>query len=230
MNTPRDPALYNYARFRASEYALDSFPGPRPGQLAPDIEVTTLEGERRRLSDLRGSSVVLETGSVTCPQYAARVAAMNAMARRFPDTRFVLLYVREAHPGRRTPAHAAFAAKMCAARRVGPDYDERRELWVDDLEGSAHRALGSLPNVVYVLDAVGVVVFRAEWCDPQAVERALDEMRRGRPEPREGRRFRPVSPPLLVRVLLKGGWDALFDFACGLPRLAFGHAKNLFRG
>ena len=45
--------------------ALTLTGGPKPGEEAPDFELASTEGERIRLSRLRGTPVVLIFGSVT---------------------------------------------------------------------------------------------------------------------------------------------------------------------
>jgi len=60
---------YNYESFSRSESAgkADEFKNSlRAGEEAPDFELPTLEGERMRLSNFRGSKhVLLEFGSIT---------------------------------------------------------------------------------------------------------------------------------------------------------------------
>jgi hypothetical protein len=66
-------ASYNYERFDAyvssgeDEREFGAFPTmPHAGQQAPDGELTLLDGERTRLSELWGrTGVVLEFGSFT---------------------------------------------------------------------------------------------------------------------------------------------------------------------
>jgi hypothetical protein len=216
---------YNYARFTPGEYQLDKFPGPRPGSVAGDLTATTLDGEPLRLSDLRGRTVVLETGSVTCPQYVGRIPAMNRMAAKHPDVVFVLLYVREAHPGRGIVAHGSVEDKIAAARLLRSLEPERRVIAIDDLEGSAHRAYGSLPNIVYISDQNGTVLFRGDWNDPKAVDAVLSSHDDRMPGEMVTH-FRPVSPGVLFRVLSRAGREAVTDFFTAIPRLALTHLKN----
>jgi len=60
---------YNYESFSRSESIgkADEFKNSlRAGEEAPDFELPTLEGERMRLSNFRGSKhVLLEFGSIT---------------------------------------------------------------------------------------------------------------------------------------------------------------------
>lgn len=64
-----DVSAYNYTTFTRSEGAgrTNEFKAQlRAGDEAPDFELPTLEGERVRLSQLRGRShVLLEFGSIT---------------------------------------------------------------------------------------------------------------------------------------------------------------------
>lgn len=216
---------YNYARFTPGEYQLDKFPGPRPGSAAVDFTATTLGGESLRLSDLRGQTVVLETGSVTCPQYVGRIPAMNRVAAKHPDVVFVVLYVREAHPGRAIGTHGSAEDKLGAARSLRSLEPERRVIAIDDLEGSAHRAYGSLPNIVYIIDQNGTVVFREDWNDPKAVDVVLSSLDDGEAGEMVAH-FRPVSPGVLFRVLSRAGREAVTDFFTAIPRLALTHLKN----
>jgi hypothetical protein len=216
---------YNYARFTPDEYQLDKFPGPRPGATAVDFTATTLDGESLRLSDLRGRTVVLETGSVTCPQYVARIPTMNRVAAKHPDVAFVLLYVREAHPGRAIAAHGSAEDKLGAARSLRSLEPERRVIAIDDLEGSAHRAYGSLPNIVYIIDQNGTVMFRGDWNDPKAVDAVLSSHDDSMPGEMVAH-FRPVCPGVLFRVLSRAGHGAVTDFFTAIPRLALTHLKN----
>src|SRR5918994_7770179 len=84
------------------------------------------------------------------PEFAERVA-------------FVSVYVREAHPGERYPHHASDAQKM----RHAKDWARLDQIaWtvaVDTVDGAMHRAYGTLPNSVYIVNSAGAVAFRALW-------------------------------------------------------------------
>jgi hypothetical protein len=218
---------YNYRRFTLDEYQLDRFPGPRPGEQAVEFSARKLDGTLVRLSDFRGQTVVLEAGSVTCPQYVARIRKMNRLVRVHPDVVFAVLYVREAHPGTKIGNHHTIEDKFARARLARSLEDDERLLLVDDLHGTAHRAYGELPNFVYVIDPQQDVVFRSDWNNSASI-RAVRDVLQGDSRLRElTGQARPVSPRLVLRVLRRAGRDALSDFLAAVPRLARIHGSKL---
>ncbi len=61
---------YNYEHFRTKHLVADLVKtargeGVQPGQEAPDFALAATDGERVRLSELRGMPVVLHFGSMT---------------------------------------------------------------------------------------------------------------------------------------------------------------------
>ena len=63
-----DGENYNYSGFRKHMVQNDlHFPGgPEPGQVAPEIELPTIDGHQFRLSDYRGKRpVLIQFGSIT---------------------------------------------------------------------------------------------------------------------------------------------------------------------
>jgi hypothetical protein len=61
---------YNYEHFRTKHYLLDgqgtlTARGIAPGEFAPDWELSDAMGGSVRLSDLRGTPVLLHFGSIT---------------------------------------------------------------------------------------------------------------------------------------------------------------------
>jgi hypothetical protein len=85
----------------------------------------------------------------------------------------VFVYTREAHPGENYPAHESFEQKMRYAREFRERVGVTRPILVDDLEGPAHRAFGTLPNMTYILNQAHTVIFRANWTDPVTIRFAL---------------------------------------------------------
>ncbi len=218
---------YNTARFKNKNYDQLRFPGPRPGELAPDFSLQDINGDEVKLSDFKGKSVVIETGSITCSMFVHCIPGMNALKKEYPDVEFLVVYVREAHPGERTPQHQAISSKFAAAKRMVRKYNDQRRVLVDSLDGSMHKAYSlHMPNIVYVINPEGIVIYRCDWAHAAGVKEALDnrdtlhyrehadtELLTGRP------RWKAIL------VMLNGGFLALWDFIKAWPNFGQIHRE-----
>ncbi len=213
---------YNYCKFKPEYYNFFDFKGPKPGEKVQDFEAFALDGEKVKLSDYFGAWLVLETGSFSCPMYVGNIKKMNVLAEEFKDVRFLVLYVREAHPGSNVPHQTSIEEKIKHAKRLSGEENERRTILVDTLNGNAHKLYGSFPDAVYIINPEGTVIFRSDWNMPPNVQKVLSE---GRNEIHEQDHFEPGAPsiPLAIRVLMRSGLNALWDFTIGLPKLLTMH-------
>ena len=80
-----------------------------------------------------------------------------------PGYGWYFVYTREAHPGEHLTAHACLDEKLAAARRLRDEVGIARPILVDDVEGTVHRAYGLLPNMSWVLDRGGTILYKAMW-------------------------------------------------------------------
>ena len=103
------------------------------------------------------------------------VPAMKLLREEFTDVEFIVVYVREAHPGERMNQHKTFDDKLKAAKLLPKKYKEHRKVFIDKLSGDMHRAYGSMPNVVYVIRPDGTVHYRSNWATVYNVRAALTE-------------------------------------------------------
>ena len=220
---------YNYNHFNPKDYKFTEFIGPKAGEQYIDFEATTLDGKVVSLSDYLNKPIVLDTGSITCPMYANTTKAMNALQDAYPEVHFLLLYIREAHPGKRTGAVTNFDEKMEHARATERLYGERREVLIDDLEGTAHKLYGSMPNMTYVISKSGLVKFRANWTDIDALQKVLKSIDDESIVREDFYDIKKPTPFVAVRTLLIGGFDALIEFLVSLPQLLRQH-KEVKRG
>ena len=223
---------YNYRHFGPEYYDFRTFDGPKPGDRAPNFEAVTLEGETVEISDFRGRWVVLETGSITCPITDSKVHVMDELQKQFEDVVFILLYTREAHPGEHYDAHSSLEAKLERARTFANEYDVERTVLVDDIEGTAHRKYGGMPNSVHIVNPDGVVVMRGDWNDIQTVTDVLENGDENSIYDRDIYRGRPVfftEKKGVLRVLVDAGPRAVWDFIKNAPALALMHLKKEFR-
>ena len=214
---------YNYKRFKPSNYDYGSFSGPKPGEKLLNFTLRSLDGKEAKLTDFRGEWLVLETGSLTCPMYVKNIDSIKPVVKKYPDVQFLVVYIREAHPGTRRGFHQTMEEKIMLAREMQQEYGEVRSVLVDDLEGSMHQAYGSFPNMVYVINPKGEVVYRCDW----AYSHLIDKVLRDRPKLNfvERKRIITAVPWIMVPVTLKGGWDALWDILIALPAILWGHLK-----
>lgn len=107
------------------------------------------------------------------------------------------VYVREAHPGEYYPHHDSFERKLAHAREFKRRFEVKRRILVDDLEGTVHRAFGTLPNMTYILDRAHRVVYRADWTDVESVRMAVDYLLRVAERRRRGEQLSPFYVELL---------------------------------
>lgn len=70
---------------------------PAPPATAPDITLTTLQGQTIRLADLRGKPVYVTFWATSCPVCVAEVPDLIAVQQRLAATGFTLLAVAMAH-------------------------------------------------------------------------------------------------------------------------------------
>ena len=198
---------------------------PSPGDPVPDFDLPTLDGGRSR--DLAESGpALLVVGSYTCPVTDSAAPGLNDLHARFGDrVRFVMVAVREAHPGARAPQPTDFETKRAHAERLRDLHNITYEVAVDDIEGRLHRALSPKPNSAYLLGSDGTILFRAHWAnDTKALAKALDAVTAGRPLPRTQSRglIRPIWPTVryVAPTLDRAGRGAWRDMWLAAPPMA----------
>lgn len=202
---------YNYSKFTMAPFPVD-YAGPKAGEQMPAWEGVDVDGKTISSSSFEGKYVVMETGSYTCPMYAGAIPEMVALTEEFPEVAFLVIYTREAHPGKKFGAHSSIEEKRAAAQSVRSDYEEKRTIIVDDLEGSIHQILGGLPNQFYVISPTGKVMLRGDWSKPPVIAELL---RKEDPDAViEHQFYDPKKPPIgkFFGVLAKGGLGAVWDF------------------
>jgi hypothetical protein len=152
---------------------------------------------------------------------------------------FFLIYVREAHPGEHYGAHKALEEKSWNAKILAEQEGIDARILVDDLEGTIHQDYGLKPNMLYVIDKGGRVVFRALWAEETALRRALSSLLSAEERGEEvtlGEDLSILLPMVhgmseVRRVLLRAGRQALKDFrqAMGGSALLVARATSWFR-
>jgi hypothetical protein len=123
--------------------------------------------------------VVLTFGSATCPFTASSIGRLNDLRDHYEKNReveFLFVYVREAHPGERLPAHKSYDEKARAAEIFRKKEDVEMTVLVDELDGRVHRRYGKMPNPTYLIDKSGRIAFRSLWSKVNSLAAALEEL------------------------------------------------------
>jgi hypothetical protein len=139
---------------------------PGPGDRIPTFDLDTVGGGRFASDEFdgHGRSMLLVFGSLTCPITESAGDGLVELHRIYGDSvRFVVVNVREAHPGEHTPQPATIEAKTAHASHLREHHRMDFEVAVDDVDGTVHRAFGTRPSSAYLIDPAGTIVFRAHW-------------------------------------------------------------------
>lgn len=219
---------YNYEEFTSGEYNFSEQKGIQVGEVFPNFEVTSQNGEIISLFDNTGKITVLETGSITCPLYSGNIVGMNEIAKEHTDVDFTILYVREAHPGNKIPNHTDIERKVSLANNIKNHYPENRKILIDDIDGTIHEKIGLLPNTLLIIGKNREVLYKIDWNNRETLSKALERIEKNKSTEDIIQKFRPAPPTISIPVLYRAGTNALFDFLRQIPKVIFQRTKNFF--
>ncbi|MQA85737.1 MAG: hypothetical protein GEV03_14215 [Streptosporangiales bacterium] len=121
------------------------------------------------------------------------------------------------------PHHDTFERKLAQARLLRDETGIRRPILVDDLSGTVHRKYGDMPNMTWILDRGGRVVYKANWTNAANVEAFLDRYLAARERRPPGAaqvmyeteqiEFRRTDAEQFQKHLLRNGPRAVEEFA-----------------
>lgn len=191
----------------------------RPGETLPEFDLPTTDGTRIVTEDFVGERpLFLVTGSITCPMTASAMPALKRLyAQCGDDVRFVMLNVREAHPGENYPQPATMEEKMNHARVLKDLYQVPWTVAVDDLDGTLNTAMDAKPNSAYLMDKDGKIVFRSVWARDLRgnIRRPLERAAQEEPPAKDESRalLRPVilASGVIDEVMKRAGPTAVRD-------------------
>jgi thiol-disulfide isomerase/thioredoxin len=220
--------LFRDLRFRRDAAA--------PGDAFPQFELFTTDGSILVNEDVFGDKpVIFIFGSMTCPMTASAAPSVQELYEEFGNrVEFIMLYVREAHPGEYFAQSETLEEKLDYAQKLKDFYDIQWTVAVDNIDGDLHRALDPKPNSAFLADKDGTILFRSLWAsDYSALRRALDAAANGRiPEMRQSvRMIGPVSRAMghVQEVMTRGGPQAVRDlWLAGFPMALAGRVATLF--
>ena len=101
---------------------------------------------------------------------------MNAAAERFAGQGVgsVFLYTHEAHPGENYPHLTSMEQKFKHATALRDVYGVSRPIVLDALDGACHRAYGSMPNMSWIFNRAGNILYKADWTNTESVVNGLE--------------------------------------------------------
>ncbi len=230
---------YRYKRFTTSLLFQDLRFGRNtagPGDSFPSFELVTTNGDRLVNHDVFNDKPVLVIfGSMTCPMTASAAPSVQELHDEFGDrVQFIMLYVREAHPGENFTQSVTMEEKLKYAQALKTFYDIKWTVAVDNIDGDLHRALDPKPNSAYLVNSEGTIVFRSLWAaDRDALHQALDAAAAGRAPKRNQSEalIGPVTRAMgqVQEVMTRGGPQAVRDlWRAGFPMALAGRVATFF--
>ena len=147
---------------------------------------------------------------------------------------FIMLYVREAHPGEHFAQSETMEEKLEHAQALEESYDIQWTVAADNIDGDLHRALDPKPNAAFLMNSEGIILFRSLWAaDQDALHQALAAAAAGRaPERKQSETLLgPVIRAMgqVQEVMQRGGPQAVSDlWRAGFPMALAGRVATFF--
>ena len=209
----------------------------KAGEPFPEFKLETTDGNVISKQDfINRKPLLLIFGSLTCPMTASAMPNIKHLHEKFGDkVEFVLMYVREAHPGERVPQSENITSKREHARQLKQLYDVDLTVATDDIDGSLHLALDPKPNAAFLMSTTGTVLFRSLWAsDGKALTQALEDLVHDRPQSKtqSQKMFMPVVKAMghVYEVMQRGGPQSVRDlWIAGFPMALTGWLATLFQ-
>ncbi len=115
---------------------------------------------------------------------------MEELARKYRDrdVEIFLMYVQEPHAGnrgyrqfrkggfRKYRFHESDEHKMEVAKLLVKKHGLTIPCLVDGVDEKVHRIIGGLPNLVYVVNKEGEIVYKCSWTDADVIDDILAQL------------------------------------------------------
>ncbi len=141
-----------------------------------NVGLERLDGSRTTLEALMdGWPTLIVFGSVSCPMTFGSTTVLRRLQEEFgKQVKFLMLNVREAHPGENFEQPQSQELKRSHARLLAAEANGPWETVVDSIDGALHRALAEKPNAAFLLAPNRRILFRSLWGgDERALQQAL---------------------------------------------------------
>ena len=108
------------------------------------------------------------------------MSALEKVARKYDDLEIWHMYVEEPHPRERKfkkySQHKNYEHRLTYAKELREILNIDSPIVLDGMEGAIHHRYGYMPNMVYVVNKEGRVVYKANWTDSPVVDQVLAEL------------------------------------------------------
>ena len=100
---------------------------------------------------------------------------MNELAEQYASQKVgsIFIYTHEAHPGEYYPHLTSMEQKFRHAADLRDKLGVSRPIYLDALDGTCHRACGSMPNMTWIFNRAGIPVYKADWSDQTSIGDAV---------------------------------------------------------
>ncbi len=207
-----------------------------PGDRIPPFELVTTGGDTLDNQGIfLNKPVLFVFGSMTCPMTASAAPSVRELYREFGErVDFIMLYVREAHPGEYYAQAGSIEEKLDNARALKELYEIRWTVAADSINGDLHRALDPKPNSAFLMSNDGTILFRSLWAsDLGPLRQALTDVTQGRDLERK-QSLTLIGPVIRAMgqvqgVMERGGPQAVKDlWRAGFPMALAGRVATWF--
>ena len=159
----------------------DEFDDLELGEAAPEVRLRDLGDRRYTLSDEEGQTVVIQFGSSTTLPYLEQIKAVNELIgeyRREPVTFLTVYTVEQAGDWQADEYFAKYQRADGLRFQFGTQSGERMgsRILVDDMDETVHKAYGSVPTGVFIVNEDGELAFKARMATAAEIEEALEEV------------------------------------------------------
>ena len=146
---------------------------------------------------------------------------LNRLEQRYGyRVQFVLLQVREAHPGAEVDQPHTMRDKVQHAQLMREVYAVGWPVLVDDIDGTLHRQLDTEPNSLHIIGADGEILYRALFAGAAGVEDAIATVAAGeQPTKKSSQSLLPVlnSVGFMHDTVVSAGAGAYSDMVKAAP-------------
>ncbi len=189
---------YNYSQFIWDEFDvwLNFHASPPLNQRGPDFPLWQLDGQVTYLGQIwpKHPYTIVEFGSITCPPCKAHAAAMDEVAQHYSKqgAAAVFIYTHEVHPGENYPHLTSLERKLQHARLLRDTMGMVRPILLDSLDGACHRAYGSMPNMTWIFNQLGMAVYKSSGTDVASITAAIEHLIHAREHQHSGEQLRTI--------------------------------------